>query len=123
MIRDTLDNLKYAQKMEIYWRRERIKEEEKVVAELGDPLKLEGSQVATVGNQKVVITKKLTYKLDYDKYKAMHLLPESQFVRFRPVIDLKKMRAMQAIDSRFTVECITTKPSKTSVTLKTEVKP
>ena len=118
MIKNTLDNLKYAQEMEAYWRKSRIREEEKVIVELSDPSKLEGSQAITVEKRKVVITKKLTYKLDYDKYQAMHLLPESQFVHHRPVIDLKKMRKLQDIDPDAVSECVTSKSAKTSVTVK-----
>ena len=118
MIKNTLDNLKYAQEMEAYWRKNRIEEEEKVIVELSDPSKLEGSQAITVGKRKVTINKKLTYKLDHDKYEAMHLLPESQFVNYKPVIDLKKMRQLQNIDPDAVSECITAKPAKTSVTVK-----
>lgn len=118
MIKDLITALKYAQAMEIYYRTERIEIEKAIIKVLGIATEFEGSQSYDVDRTKVTITKKLSRSLDFKAYQGMHFLPENQFVKMQPKIDLKKLREAEKNFPKEVAECITTKPKKTSVIIK-----
>ena len=120
-MKQLLADLQYAKKMEAHWKDYRIQLEEAIINKMTDQPEVEGSTTITTETHKITVTKKLTYKLDQDKYEAMHLLPESQFVNYKPSIDLKKMRAVLTNNPGVVEECVQSKPAKTAITIK-EVK-
>lgn len=96
-------------------RRMRITAEQVLLGAISDDKKkLEGSTTITTDGYKIKTTAKLSYKLDYEAYISLHLLPQDEFVILKPTIDLKKYRA---IDEGITSECVTIKPQKTAVTI------
>ncbi len=82
--------------------------------------KLEGVTKTSWGS----ITNKLTRKLDYEAYNAFiakGIPAKFHFVDYAPKIDLKKLRALELVRPEIVSRCITTKPAKTTITIK-EVK-
>ena len=94
---------------------ERAMLEEQLAKEISD--RVEGTASLTAGNYKVTVTSKLTRTLDYPAYQAIENdIPEGvRCVRFKPELDLKKLRAMDAVRSGFSAAFITTKPARPSV--------
>ena len=79
--------------------------------------KEEGTESRTAGKYKVTVTSKLNRTLDYPAYQAIENdIPEGvRCVKFEPKLDLKKLRAMDAVRPGFSAAFITTKPAKPSV--------
>jgi len=73
---------------------------------------LEGTE--TLVGQKFVakISHKLKRKLDYEKYQALELPENLQFVDLKPTINLKKLRHIEAVDPAMISRCVTTSPAK-----------
>ena len=102
-------------------RREEIAKEERAILE--DQLakeisdRVEGTVSLTTGSYKVTVTSKLTRTLDYPAYQAIETdIPEGvRCVRFKPEIDMKKLRAMDAVRPGFSAAFITTKPARPTV--------
>ena len=94
---------------------ERAMLEEQLAKEISD--RVEGTVSLTAGNYKVTVTSKLTRTLDYPAYQAIENdIPEGvRCVRFKPELDLKKLRAMDAVRPGFSAAFITTKPARPSV--------
>ena len=78
---------------------------------------LEGSKTVQKGNYKVTVTNKISRKLDFGKYQDIReRIPEqAQFVDFKPAINLKKLRHLEATMPELVAECITSSPAKTAV--------
>ena len=114
-MKQLLANLINAKAMETCWKNYRIQIEEAIIAKTDDRFEVEGSTTIKTETHKIIVNKKLTYKLDQEKYEAMHLLPESKFVNYKPSIDLKKMRTVLASNPGVVEECVTSKPAKTNV--------
>ena len=102
-------------------RREAIAKEERAMLE--DQLakeitdRVEGTDSMVAGSYKVTVTSKLTRTLDYPAYQAIEAdIPEGvRCVRFKPELDLKKLRAMDAVRPGFSAAFITTKPARPAV--------
>lgn len=79
--------------------------------------KEEGTESRTAGKYKITVTSKLNRTLDYPAYQAIENdIPEGvRCVKFEPKLDLKKLRAMDAVRPGFSAAFITTKPAKPSV--------
>ena len=79
--------------------------------------KEEGTESRTAGQYKITVTSKLTRTLDYPAYQAIENdIPEGvRCVKFEPKLDLKKLRAMDAVRPGFSAAFITTKPARPSV--------
>ena len=94
---------------------ERATLEDLLAKEISD--RVEGTVSLTAGNYKVTVTSKLTRTLDYPAYQAIENdIPEGvRCVRFKPELDLKKLRAMDAVRPGFSAAFITTKPARPSV--------
>ena len=77
----------------------------------------EGTESRTAGQYKITVTSKLNRTLDYPAYQAIENdIPEGvRCVKFEPKLDLKKLRAMDAVRPGFSAAFITTKPAKPSV--------
>lgn len=118
MINKLIAALNYAKEQEGIWRTERIMQEQALIKALDIDTRVEGSKSYDVDRTKITITKKLSYSLDFEAYKAMHFLPDNQFVKIKPEIDLKKLRKVEKDFPKEVAECITTKPAKTAVTIK-----
>lgn len=95
-------------------KRKRITAEQVLLGAISDSTKLEGSSTINTDLYKIKTTAKLSYKLDYEAYQGLHLLPQDEFVDLKPTINLKKYRT---IDEDITSECVTIKPQKTAVTI------
>ena len=102
-------------------RREAIAKEERAMLE--DQLakeitdRVEGTDSMVAGSYKVTVTSKLTRTLDYPAYQAIEAdIPEGvRCVRFKPELDLKKLRAIDAVRPWFSAAFITTKPARPTV--------
>ena len=94
---------------------ERAMLEDQLAKEISD--RVEGTASLVAGNYKVTVTSKLTRTLDYPAYQAIENdIPEGvRCVRFKPEIDLKKLRAMDAVRPGFSAAFITTKPARPTV--------
>ena len=79
------------------------------------PHKLEGTETTTEDGYKIVITTKLTRKLDYDAYQALDLPDNLSFVKFKPEIDLKRLRAIEMVDPAIVAKCVTSTLAKPSI--------
>ena len=82
--------------------------------------KLEGSKSVKFDGYKITVTNKLTRKLDYEAYQTIEeSLPEGvRCVDLKPTLNLKKLRALEAVDPSISAQFITTKPAKAAVTIK-----
>ena len=94
---------------------ERAMLEDQLVREISD--RVEGTASLTTGSYKITVTSKLTRTLDYPAYQAIEAdIPEGvRCVRFKPELDMKKLRAMDAVRPGFSAAFITTKPARPSV--------
>lgn len=94
---------------------ERAELESELAAAIAD--RVEGTASLVAGNYKVTVTSKLTRTLDYPAYQAIENdIPEGvRCVRFKPEIDLKKLRAMDAVRPGFSAAFITTRPARPTV--------
>ena len=112
MVADKIMELK---RRETVAREERAMLEEQLAKEISD--RVEGTASLTAGAYKVTVTSKLTRTLDYPAYQAIENdIPEGvRCVRFKPELDLKKLRAMDAVRPGFSAAFITTKPARPSV--------
>lgn len=117
-IENIIAALKYAKEQEDLWCAKRILRERDLIEELETGTRLEGSKSYDINRTKVTITRKLSRALDFQAYQAMHFLPEDQFVKMQPKIDLQKLREVEKDFPKEVAECITTKPTKIAVTLK-----
>jgi hypothetical protein len=117
-IKNIIAALKYAKEQENLWRANRILRERDLIEELDTDTRLEGSKSYNINCTKVTITRKLSLALNFEAYQAMHFLPENQFVKMQPKIDLQKLREVEREFPKEVAECIITKPAKTAVTLK-----
>jgi len=79
--------------------------------------KLEGVETFVTPKFKIKVTNKLTKKLDYDKYLALGLDDNTQFVDLKPSINIKRLLAMELFSPETVAACITTKPAKPSIKL------
>jgi len=118
MIEKIIAALEYAKEQEVTWCARRIRKEQALIKALDTGQRLEGSKSFDVSHTKVTITKKLSRSLDFKAYKAMHFLPENQFVTMQPKIDLKKLKEVEKDFPKEVAECITIKPAKTAITIK-----
>ena len=77
----------------------------------------EGTESRTAGQYKITVTSKLNRTLDYPAYQAIEAdIPEGvRCVKLEPKLDLKKLRAMDAVRPGFSAAFITTKPARPSV--------
>ena len=100
-------------------KQERLNLEKQILVKVNNQ-KLECAKTVSTNHFKVSVTNKLNRKLDHDKYlEISEDLPEAlKFVKYKPEIDLKKLRSLEAIDPKIISECITTKPYKPSITIK-----
>jgi len=82
--------------------------------------KLEGTKTVVTPNYKVSVSNKLTRALDHDAYlKIRDSLPKPlQFLKYKPEIDLTKLRHLEAVDPSLLINCITIRPGKPSITIK-----
>ena len=94
-------------------RQRRVRVEEAIAQAMGG-LKLEGSTTKEVDNYKVVVTTKLTRTLDYEKYLALGLPKEQQFVELKPQINIAAYK-VASLKNPVIALCVTTKPAKTAV--------
>ena len=96
-------------------REERAMLEDQLAKEISD--RVEGTASLTTSSYKITVTSKLTRTLDYQAYQAIENdIPEGvRCVRFKPELDLKKLRAMDAVRPGFSAAFITTKPARPSV--------
>jgi len=118
MIEGIIADIEYAKGQEVTWRAERILKEQALIKALDTDQRLEGSKSFELRRTRVTITKKLSRSLDFKAYKAMHFLPENQFVKMKPAIDLKKLKEVEKDFPKEVAECITIKPAKTAITIK-----
>ena len=116
-INDYIKALQYSKVMEEYYRNDRIKQEKAIIKAIDTDTRLEGSKTYGIDRIKVKIIKKMSYSLDFEAYEAMHFLPEFQFVKMKPAIDLKKLKEVEEDFKKEVAECITKKPAKTAVTI------
>ena len=112
MVADKILELK---RREAIAKEERAMLEEQLAEEISD--RVEGTASLTAGSYKVTVTSKLTRTLDYPAYQAIENdIPEGvRCVKFEPKLDLKKLRAMDAVRPGFSAAFITTKPARPSV--------
>jgi len=112
MIADKIMELK---RIEAIAKEERAMLEEQLAKEISD--RVEGTASLTAGAYKVTVTSKLTRTLDYPAYQAIEAdIPEGvRCVKLEPKLDLKKLRAMDAVRPGFSAAFITTKPARPSV--------
>jgi len=93
----------------------RLDIEKQILANLADT-PLEGSKTIVPGGRfKLTVTAKLSRTLDYDRYRALDLPENIQFVDLKPAINIKKMRAVEMVDPDLVAEVVTVKPAKTSI--------
>ena len=113
MVADKIVELK---RREAIAKEERAMLEEQLAKEISD--RVEGTASLVAGSYKVTVTSKLTRTLDYPAYQAIEAdIPEGVrcVVRFKPELDLKKLRAMDAVRPGFSAAFITTKPARPTV--------
>ena len=79
--------------------------------------KTEGTVTENISGLKVSVSKKLTRKLDHDSYlKIVDSLPENtKCVDYKPSINLKKLRILEALDMELVSQFITTLEATPSV--------
>lgn len=118
LVEDYVTTLKYAKEQEGIWSAKRIEAEQSLVKALDTDTRIEGSKSYDIDHTKVTVTRKMSRSLDFEVYQDMHFLPENQFVKMKPLIDLKKLKEVENDFPKEVAECITTKPAKTAVTLK-----
>ncbi len=106
--------LLWAKSQEAHFRGKRLEIEQKIVDAVG-LTKPEGTTSRIAGSYKVVVTTKLSRDLDYDKYEALGLPETLQFVDLKPIINMARLRHIEAVDPALVASCITTKPAKTAV--------
>lgn len=99
-------------------RQERERLELRLLDMLGESAsKVEGTTTIVRDGYKVKVESKLKRKLDLDAYNALDLPENLQFVRYKPEIDLKRMRAVEMVDSALVASVVTTAPAKTAITI------
>lgn len=94
----------------------RLKAEDDLLAALGQQ-KMEGTTTTATDGYKITVTAKLTRKLDYDRYQQMGLPENLQFVKYKPEIDLKRLRAIEMVDPALVASCVTVAPAKPAIKL------
>jgi hypothetical protein len=112
-MKDLLKNFLIAKSIEEAARAQRVAAEVAIADAMGN-IKLEGTTTCECDGWKVSVTTKLTRTLDYDKYVALGLPIDQQFVVMKPAIDLTALRVAQRINPSI-ADCITTTPAKPSV--------
>ena len=112
MVADKIVELKRREEIA---KQERAMLEEQLAKEISD--RVEGTASLVAGSYKVTVTSKLNRTLDYTAYQAIENdIPEGvRCVKLEPKLDLKKLRAMDAVRPGFSAAFITTKPAKPSV--------
>lgn len=102
--------LKHYKDKELFVKNERIAIEQDIANLF--PEKLEGSTSQKTETYKITVTNKLRRELDYDKYCKMYLLPEQQFVKLVPKINIRILRYVEKIMPDVVADCITTSSAK-----------
>lgn len=77
--------------------------------------KQEGTTTTNTGQYKVSVTTKMNRELDYEKYQALGLPENLEFVDLKPAINMTRLRHIEAVDPSIVASCVTTKPAKPSV--------
>lgn len=79
--------------------------------------KEEGSETQKTERFKITVTSKIKRTLDYPAYQAVEeRIPENfRCVKFKPDIDLQKLRLMDAANPGFSAHFITTEPTRATV--------
>jgi hypothetical protein len=93
----------------------RLLAEAALITALAGEIKPEGTTTRVVGIHKIVVTTKLTRKLDYTTYQSLAIPADLGFVTFTPSIDLKAFRVAEAAIPELVAQCVTVSPAKTAV--------
>lgn len=92
----------------------RLAAEERLLAALSGA-KTEGTVTHRTAYYKIAVIYKVTRHLDFDKYMALDLPGNLQFVDMCPTINLARLRHIEAVDPGLVASCVTIKPAKASI--------
>ena len=95
----------------------RLKLEDEIAKRIGNQ-KLEGTASQETETHKVTVSNKLTRSLDLDAYLDIRESLPLEFVDFKPSINLKNLRHIEAIDPDIVARCVTVKPAKPTINVK-----
>lgn len=118
-INDLIKALQDAKDAEQAAKEIRLQRESELIEAIGND-KVEGSKMEITDRFKVSVSNKLTRTVDLAEYEMLRSdLPEGiQFVEYKPQINMKKFRALEAVDPVLAARLVTSKPSKPSITIK-----
>ena len=80
--------------------------------------KLEGTETFKTNNFELKVSSKLKRTLDFEAYKALELPRNLLFVKLKPTIDLKKLKAIEMVDPAIIEMCVTIKPATPGIQIK-----
>jgi hypothetical protein len=113
LLAENLLRAKNAEKKAKDWRIAVEREIEKLI-----PGEIEGTTNQEIDGYKISVTRKLTRSLDHSSYLTVKDSLPIQPVDYKPSINLKNLRHLEAIDPALTAIFITTKPTKANVKVK-----
>ena len=106
--------LSQAKTNEVAAKAERLRLETQLIEAIGSK-KLEGATAIVTDYHKIIVTAKLTRKLDEEAWAAIAPTDRDNFIDLKPVINLQRLREVEARNPQLVASLVTTKPAKTSI--------